>query len=89
VVTLDDSASVILGIINRENTITEYEIDITINGLKSEQIGPIILDNGVKWEEEIQFTPTKKGQRQKVEFILYKEGQTDPYLSLYLWIDVI
>jgi len=46
------------------------------------------LENEGKWEQEVGFVPQKAGEGQKVEFVLYKDGE--PYFEepLNLWIDV-
>jgi uncharacterized membrane protein len=36
----------------------------------------------------VGFTPHKAGDNQKLEFVLYKQGEDKPYRSLYLWVDV-
>jgi uncharacterized membrane protein len=47
-----------------------------------------VLADKEKWEKQVSFTPTSVGENQKVEFLLYKGGQVEPYLSLRLLIDV-
>ena len=65
-----------------------YRIEIWIDDDKSEEIGPISLASDDKWQENVTFLATKAGQDQKVEFILYRGGETEPYLDLHLWLDV-
>ena len=59
------------------------DIDVITNDIK-----PIILSDGQKWEQLVIFTPQRSGDRQKVEFSLYKEEAAPAYLSLRLWINV-
>ena len=63
-------------------------IKVDFNGQELENIGPITLAHGDKWEYEVGFAPEKVGDRQRVDFILYKDGA--PYFEEppYLWIDV-
>ena len=87
-VKVGQEAQVILGMVNHEYENTSYDIEITTDGLRNKEIGPIVLANKEKWEKQVSFTPTSVGENQKVEFLLYKNGQVEPYLSLRLWIDV-
>jgi len=80
-------AKVIVGIINREHETISYQVEVTIDGERNEEIGPRVLGHEQKWETETSFIPVKVGENQKVEFMLYKEGK--PYNSLHFWIDVI
>ena len=84
-----ESGNVILGIINREQEITRYRIEVRINEIINTEIGDVVLDNNEKIEELLGFTPATPGDNQKVEFLLYKNGLTEPYNSLHLWITVI
>ena len=87
---------VILGIVNHEQEKASYLIELKIDGEKSklsldgEYVDEIELEleNEEKWQGEVGFEPVKVGERQKVEFVLYKDGA--PYFEepLHLWIDV-
>ena len=84
-----EEARVIVGIINHENKETTYRVEVVIEGERSNEVEPIVLADEQKWEEMVSFTPSRAGQKQRVEFLLYKNGQTEPYLKpLFLWIDV-
>lgn len=87
-ITLGDEAKVELGIVNEEGEPVVYRIEITINGEKTKDIGHINLDDGQRWEGEIGFQAIKAGRAQLAEFLLYKEGVSEAYRSLYLWVDV-
>ena len=51
--------------------------------------GPFILPvNEEKWEQEVSFIPQVAGYDQKVEFLLYRNEEIEPYLTLHLFIDV-
>jgi uncharacterized membrane protein len=83
-----EAISVVLGIVNREQAKVNYRIEVAIDGAKNSEIGPISLNNGEKWEQTVKVTPTITGDHQKVEFLLYQEGQANANLSLKLWVDV-
>jgi len=88
---------VILGIVNHEQRDAIYSAKITVGG----QQVPIILDGetiesieeiklaqGEKWEKEIGYQPERSGDNQKVEFLLYVDGNPEPENSLHLWANV-
>ena len=87
-VILGESASVILGIANHEHQPTTYRIEIMVDGQKVGAVVPIALGHEEEWEGEVNFTPVNVGENQKVEFLLFKVGEDEPYLSLHLWLDV-
>ena len=81
-----EEARVIVGIINQEHKQISYQVQVTIDGNRNNEISPVVLVPGEKYEQEVGFTPTKVGEKQKVEFVLYKEDK--PYRYLHLLIDV-
>ena len=85
---LGQSAQVILGVINHENGATAYKIEIRLGGKNIQEIGPFNLDAEEKREQKVTITPAQTGDKQELEFLLYKEGDTDVYASVHLWIDV-
>ena len=36
----------------------------------------------------MDIAPTKVGDEQEVEFLLYKQSKDEPYRTLHMWIDV-
>ncbi len=87
-VTLGNEGEVIVGIVNREHEPASYSVVIAVNEDSLTEVGPIYLDHEAKWEQEISFTPVMAGADQKVEFLLYKENDAEPYHRLHLWVDV-
>ncbi len=83
-----EEAPLILGIINREQNAVSYRVEIEIDGATVGRLEPIELKHGEKYEQLVTFTLNEPGDDQKVEFLLYKQGQTDVYDSLHLWINV-
>ena len=59
-----------------------------IDGVRNNQVGPLELGHDERWEEIVSFTPDRAGDNQKVEFLLYKNGENEPYLKLHLWLKV-
>ena len=87
--TVNQEASVIVGLINREQQTTSYRVSVRINGLESEKWAPGDLAEGLKLEQEISFRPETAGDNQEVEFLLFRQGQSEVYQTLRLFIDVI
>lgn len=80
---------VIVGIANSEHEAMSYRVVTTLNGIRNSEIGPIVLEHNEKWEGKVSFVPQITGKKQKVEILLYKNAQVEPYLDpLHLWIDV-
>jgi len=87
---------VILGIVNHEQEKASYKVKVWIDGEKAKlRIGgedrdeiEVELENEGRWERAVGFVPQKAGGGQKMEFVLYKDGE--PYFEepLNLWIDV-
>jgi uncharacterized membrane protein len=82
-------SSVILGIVNHEGKETGYRVEVWLSGKKLTEAGPVTLDDDQKWEGGLDFTPGDPGDNQKLEFLLYKDGEPGPYLEpVYLWVNV-
>lgn len=79
---------VTVGIINREQKDTTYAVEITIDGDSVDQIGPFLLSKGNTWEDRVTIVPTKAGADQRVEFLLRRNGEAEPWLTLHIMLDV-
>ena len=84
----EEQGRVIVGVINREREVVSYRVKVEVNGVSVSEIGPLTLAHDEKWEEMVSFTPDRIGDNQKVEFLLYKNGESEPYRQLRLLIDV-
>jgi len=91
-----EEGRVILGIVNHEQEEASYKVEVWINGEQAElrvggedrdEIG-VDLEHEGKWEKEVGFVPQTAGENQKVEFVLYKDGELYFEEPLYLWINV-
>ena len=85
---IGEEGRVILGIVNREFQRVNYRVEIDIDGVRNNEIEPLVLEHGEKWEGEASFSPTRVGNNQKAQFLLYNEEKTPPQGELSLWIDV-
>ena len=87
---IEEEGEVIVGIINREYERVSYQVEVMIDNVKNNEVGPIELEHDEEWQGIAVFTPNELGEDQKVEFLLYKNGGAEPFvLSLHLWIDVM
>ena len=89
VVISGEETQVTIGIVNREQEVTDYIIKIYIKEQKIEEVGTITLAHEQKWEQLVSFVPTKVGEDQEVEFMLYKTGEAEACEILHFWIDVV
>ncbi|HCP60766.1 MAG TPA: hypothetical protein DIT43_04380 [Dehalococcoidia bacterium] len=83
-----ERAEVIVGIVNHEDEVVSYRVEVRIGGVGNDELGPVVLEYEQEWEGAVSFAPDKAGDNQKVEFVLYKGEEVEPYLMLHLWIDV-
>ena len=65
-----------------------YWVEVRIDGVRNNQVGLLELEHDEEWEEIVSFTPHRAGDSQKVEFLLYNNGEGEPYLKLHLWVNV-
>jgi len=87
-ITAGEDAGISLGIENYENRVVSYTVKVVFDGQELQQIGPLTLADEEKWSSQINLKPSRSGENQKVEFFLYKDRETGPYLNLRLWLDV-
>ena len=83
-----EEGRVIAGIINREHKTVNYRVEMRIDGVRNNEVGPLELEHDEKWEEIVSFTSDRVGDGQKVEFLLYKDEESESYQNLYLWVNV-
>jgi uncharacterized membrane protein len=87
--TLGKADSVTVGLINREQTTARYKVMVTLDGEKIGETGEVPLNHDEKWEQVVTFTPHQTGADLKLEFLLFRDGGTQPYQKpLHLWVTV-
>ena len=80
---------VIAVIVNHEHAVVSYGVEVRIDGVNDNQVEAITLEHGEKREVIVSFTPHIAGDSQKVEFLLYKDGDAEPYFEpVYLLVKV-
>ncbi len=81
--------SVIAGIVNHEDTEAAYRIEAVVGSKKISEVGPIHLADEEKWEGGVNWLAESPGENQKIEFLLYRDDEVEPYLDpLHLWVDI-
>lgn len=80
--------SVILGVVNHEYESEEYRVEVRAGGKTIKSIEPLNLEHEAGYERPLQFSLDEPGKNIKVEFLLYRKADTDPYRTLHLWVDV-
>lgn len=75
-------------IVNHEHAAVSYWVEVRIDGVKNNQVETITLEHDEKREVIVSFTPHRAGDSQEVEFLLYKDGEGEPYLKLDLEVNV-
>ncbi len=83
-----ETGKVVVGIVNHERRDVRYRLEIKLAGTPIGELGPVMLEREQKWEREVDITPVMVGDNQKVEFLLFEEGQEKPRSLLHLWLDV-
>lgn len=86
--TMGETGNLTMGIVNREQNTTSYDLVVQLNGAKLYNNTFTLAKNETK-EIPFNFTATNQGQNQKMEFLLYKlPNYTNVYRSLNLYINV-
>jgi len=80
--------TVTVGITNREGVPAEYRVEVRNGVHLIGQAGPVRLGSGETDEKPVTFVPAEVGDDVKVMFLLYRDGEQDPYRSLRLWLKV-
>lgn len=83
-----NESTVIVGVVNHEYALVNYSLQLGLNNstiLKRE----LALEHNQTWERPVSYALNKTGDGQKLQFLLYKEGNfTAPYRDLHLWVNV-
>jgi uncharacterized membrane protein len=87
-----DEGEVIIGVVNHEYASITYLLEVKLNETVIGGAEPR-LEHGETWEQPFFFEAKRKGDDQKIEFLLYRDHNEsdetgEPYRSLHLWVDV-
>ena len=84
-----EEVKVVVGIVNHEYKMVNYRITVTINGMSNTNVVPLVLSHNEVWEQTVTVIPRLTGDNQKVEFFIYRNEESKPYLEpLHLWLNV-
>jgi uncharacterized membrane protein len=80
----------IMGIVNHEHQTISYRVEIKTNNEIIKQLTIGSLEYEHKWEDTISFTSHTPGEKQNIEFYLYKNDEASPCFKdpLHLYVDV-
>jgi uncharacterized membrane protein len=90
-------AVLLINVVNHEYRTMDYSVSLTFDGQpatfeyqgeKTSQIADISLAQDEKKEFSIGIAPEHSGDTQKVQLLLYKQGDSQPYMELHFWVDV-
>ncbi len=82
-----EQVKVVVGIVNHENDMITYRLEVRNGQIILAKVDDIGLNSDMKWEDEVEFSLNTGQGMQKVDFLLYREGDL-PYRSLHLWIEI-
>ncbi len=83
-----EEKEVILGTVNHEYRPVSYTAEVRMDGYVKTRLGPFKLNHEEENEESVSFSVDEPHENLKVEFLLFKDGESAPYRSLYLWVNV-
>jgi uncharacterized membrane protein len=87
-VTAGNKSTVIVGMANHEYALVNYSLQMSLNN-STFLTRELTLQHNQTWEWPISYSLNKTGDGQKLQFLLYKEGNfTAPYRDLHLWVNV-
>jgi uncharacterized membrane protein/WD40 repeat protein len=81
----EDPQLITVGIENYEGEKTNYKLEVRLNNVfvKEESFS---LGKDEKLIKDVSFVPNHVGDRMKLEFLLYKNNNPNPYRSTHLWV---
>jgi uncharacterized membrane protein len=80
--------TVIVGIVSHEPEAATYRVEVGAGGPVIARAGPVVLAPLEKWEQPLVFRVDTAGDRQRVTFLLHKDGEAEVYRSLFLLVNV-
>jgi len=75
------TVSVIVGIINNEEELSDYTVLIKENDAIIKSITVGTLKDGQKWEQPVEFSLNNAGDGRRVNFYLHKDGVSVPRIK--------
>ncbi len=83
-----EEKEVIIGIVNHEYRTVTYCIEVRMGDYLKNYKRSLKIEHEQKWEESVSFSSEEPHENLKVEFLLFKEEDNEPYRSLHLWVNI-
>lgn len=83
-----EPVAVTLGITNRERVPVQYRVVVNDNGAPLARTDPLLVEPGESWMGTVSFTPDGGSSDRAIDFVLERDGLSDGYRHLRLWLDV-
>jgi uncharacterized membrane protein len=77
-----------IGVVNHEKAAIEYHVILSADDGTLQRIASFPLSAGEQWEQSCRLILKTAGENRKVAILLFREGDSEPYRSLHLWIAV-
>jgi uncharacterized membrane protein len=78
------TGSVTLGIINREGREMVYSVVVREPGEADRETAHVVLQSEEVWEQSVEFSAGTAAENKKIEFLIYRSGEMEPYRSVYV-----
>lgn len=89
---IGENKTVIAQVINHEDEDSTYNLAVRYNNSSAEETAYLehfTLQDNASWRKPFELKPDLSGSRVKIQFQLYKNGDTGtPYRECYLWLNV-
>ena len=83
-----NNSTLIVGVVNHEYALVNYTMQMSLNN-STFLTRDLALEHNQTWERPISYALNKTGDGQKLQFLLYRDGNfTAPYRDLHLWVNV-
>ncbi len=85
-----EPVSVRAAVTSHESDPASYTVEVSVDGVPVHSLETGSLAPGASWQDEVSYIASSRGDRQKVEYRLFKDGAALPYFSdpLFFVIDV-
>lgn len=83
-----ENAEVILGIKNQEHRTENYRVVLNLENDPITSVEDIRLNHGENWEGPLSFSVHEPGENMKLQALLYKGENAEPYRDVHLWLTV-
>ncbi|MDW7775631.1 MAG: DUF1616 domain-containing protein [Methanosarcinales archaeon] len=81
-----ETTTALVGIENYEHARVNYTLQVVLGGVVLTE-REVRLGHNEKWVENVTYVPYVIGEKIKLEFLLFKEGNEGTYRSVHLWVN--